>query len=31
MDITLIRTFIEVANTGSFVAACDRLFVPNQR
>lgn len=27
MDITLIRTFIEVANTGSFVAACDRLFV----
>jgi len=27
MDITLIRTFIEVANTGSFVAACDRLYV----
>lgn len=27
MDITLIKTFIEVANTGSFVAACDRLFV----
>ena len=27
MDITLIRTFIEVANTGSFVAACHRLFV----
>ena len=27
MDITLIRTFIEVANTGSFVAARDRLFV----
>jgi len=27
MDITLIRTFLEVANTGSFVAACDRLFV----
>ncbi|MBB3994644.1 DNA-binding transcriptional LysR family regulator [Sulfitobacter undariae] len=27
MDITLIRTFIEVANTGSFIAACDRLFV----
>jgi DNA-binding transcriptional LysR family regulator len=27
MDITLIRTFVEVANTGSFVAACDRLYV----
>lgn len=27
MDITLIKTFVEVANTGSFVAACDRLFV----
>jgi DNA-binding transcriptional LysR family regulator len=27
MDITLIKTFIEVANSGSFVAACDRLFV----
>jgi DNA-binding transcriptional LysR family regulator len=27
MDITLMKTFIEVANTGSFVAACDRLFV----
>jgi len=27
MDITLIRTFLEVSNTGSFVAACDRLFV----
>ncbi|ALI56192.1 DNA-binding transcriptional regulator, LysR family [Celeribacter marinus] len=27
MDITLIKTFIEVANTGSFVAACDRLYV----
>ncbi len=27
MDITLIKTFLEVANTGSFVAACDRLFV----
>jgi len=27
MDITLVKTFIEVANTGSFVAACDRLFV----
>ncbi len=27
MDITLIKTFMEVANTGSFVAACDRLFV----
>ncbi|KHA51300.1 LysR family transcriptional regulator [Sulfitobacter geojensis] len=27
MDITLIKTFIEVSNTGSFVAACDRLFV----
>lgn len=27
MDITLIKTFIEVANTGSFVAACNRLFV----
>lgn len=27
MDITLIKTFIEVANTGSFVAASDRLFV----
>jgi DNA-binding transcriptional LysR family regulator len=27
MDITLIRTFVEVANTGSFVAASERLFV----
>ncbi len=27
MDITLIKTFVEVANSGSFVAACDRLFV----
>lgn len=27
MDITLIRTFLEVAATGSFVAASDRLFV----
>ncbi len=27
MDITLIRTFVEVANTGSFVAASDRLSV----
>ncbi|ASM72491.1 MULTISPECIES: LysR family transcriptional regulator [Roseobacteraceae] len=27
MDITLIKTFIEVANTGSFVAARGRLFV----
>ncbi|MGY9039462.1 LysR family transcriptional regulator [Sulfitobacter sp. BSw21498] len=27
MDITLIKTFLEVANTGSFVAARDRLFV----
>lgn len=27
MDITLIKTFIEVANAGSFVSACDRLFV----
>ena len=27
MDITLIKTFIEVSNSGSFVAACDRLFV----
>ncbi|SFE18424.1 DNA-binding transcriptional regulator, LysR family [Sulfitobacter brevis] len=27
MDVTLIKTFIEVANSGSFVAACDRLFV----
>lgn len=27
MDITLIKTFMEVANTGSFVAACNRLFV----
>lgn len=27
MDITLIRTFIEVASSGSFVAASDRLFV----
>lgn len=27
MDITLIKTFVEVANTGSFVAACDRLYV----
>ncbi|WP_108260530.1 LysR family transcriptional regulator [Mangrovicoccus ximenensis] len=27
MDIALIRTFLEVAATGSFVAAADRLFV----
>ena len=27
MDITLIKTFMEVAATGSFVAASDRLFV----
>lgn len=27
MDITLIKTFIEVANTGSFVNASERLFV----
>ncbi|MBT0959329.1 LysR family transcriptional regulator [Alphaproteobacteria bacterium KMM 3653] len=27
MDITLLRTFFEVANTGSFVAASERLFV----
>jgi len=27
MDITLLKTFVEVSNTGSFVAACDRLFV----
>ncbi|MGR3503776.1 LysR family transcriptional regulator [Pseudaestuariivita sp.] len=27
MDITLVRTFLEVAATGSFVAASDRLFV----
>jgi|TARA_R110000850_G_scaffold30737_4_gene84934 DNA-binding transcriptional LysR family regulator len=27
MDITLIKTFIEVANSGSFVAASERLFV----
>lgn len=27
MDITLIKTFLEVANTGSFVAASDHLFV----
>ena len=27
MDITLIKTFLEVASTGSFVAAADRLFV----
>ncbi len=27
MDITLIKTFLEVSNTGSFIAACDRLFV----
>ncbi|WP_076451278.1 LysR family transcriptional regulator [Roseivivax lentus] len=27
MDITLIKTFLEVANTGSFVSACERLFV----
>jgi len=27
MDITLIKTFIEVANSGSFVAASDKLFV----
>jgi DNA-binding transcriptional LysR family regulator len=27
MDLTLIRTFVEVANAGSFAAASDRLFV----
>lgn len=27
MDITLIKTFLEVASTGSFVSASDRLFV----
>ena len=27
MDITLIKTFMEVAATGSFVSASDRLFV----
>jgi len=27
MDITLIKTFIEVANSGSFVAGSERLFV----
>lgn len=27
MDITLIRTFLEVASSGSFVSASDRLFV----
>lgn len=27
MDITLIKTFIEVANSGSFVSASERLFV----
>lgn len=27
MDITLFRTFLEVANTGSFVSASERLFV----
>ncbi len=27
MDLALLRTFLEVANTGSFVAAADRLFV----
>ncbi len=27
MDITLIKTFLEVSNTGSFVAASERLFV----
>lgn len=27
MDLTLIRTFMEVAQTGSFLAAADRLFV----
>lgn len=27
MDITLLRSFLEVASTGSFVAASDRLFV----
>ena len=27
MDIALIKTFIEVANSGSFVASADRLFV----
>ena len=26
MDITLIKTFLEVANSGSFVAASDRLY-----
>ncbi|MEL6958918.1 MAG: LysR family transcriptional regulator [Pseudomonadota bacterium] len=27
MDITLVKTFLEVANTGSFVSASERLFV----
>jgi DNA-binding transcriptional LysR family regulator len=27
MDITLIKTFLEVANSGSFVAASERMFV----
>lgn len=27
MDLTLIRTFMEVSQTGSFLAAADRLFV----
>ena len=27
MDITLVKTFLEVAATGSFVAASERLFV----
>lgn len=27
MDLTLIKTFLAVANTGSFVAACDQLFI----
>ena len=27
MDITLIRTFLEVARAGSYLGACERLFV----
>jgi len=27
MDITLVRTFMEITATGSFVAAAKRLFV----
>jgi DNA-binding transcriptional LysR family regulator len=30
MDITLLKTFLEVTSSGSFVASADRLFVTQQ-